>query len=494
MSSVVNSAADKKFESVHGPLDFWSTQTPEAIAIDDGRTRLTFGELAERVRVPGTAVQRDGVSPKVIWIDGACEPTSQLVRVLATLQADHVAAVEDPDWPDALRQRVKDRLNARLTLRQGWGDGLPVDSFYIGFTSGSTGLPKAFVRSHRSWTHSFEACIRSFGPAAQTALLVPGRLSHSLFLFGALLGLWTGGGVRLQSGFSAGAAMRVLLEGEALSLIAVPSQLLLMLEYASRHGLRAVDATRLVMISGAPWPRQRTPELKALFPNARIVEFYGASETSFVAWVDSATDLPQSAVGRPFADVDLRIVSSDPVCGIADAKSGTPGLVYVRSPMLFTDYVGLDPSSGQGGVLRHGEWISVGDIGHVDSGGFLHLAGRAQRMFVTRGKNLFPEEVEQVLATHPSVAEVSVQPVPDALRGMRTVALLQLRAPAGRASLVDWCRVRLESYKTPSRFIVCDFWPRTTSGKTDHKALAQLLSRQRHASDPWRTLEWEAPG
>lgn len=481
------------FDTVHAPLAHWAARRPKAPAIDDGVLRLSFEELAARV---GEGLPRIGPgeppAPRPVWVDAGLAPGDQLAEFLAVLAAGHAAVMADPDWPAPLRREVAERLRTTPPAGPGREAGLPEGSFYIGFTSGSTGLPKGFIRSHRSWTTSFAACIDAFGTAARAPVLAPGRLSHSLFLFGALLGLWTGAGVHLQRRFSARAALRSLAQGEARCLVAVPSQLVLMLEEAHRHGPRAVEATQLVMISGAPWPRARTPQLQALFPGARIVEFYGTSETSFIAWTDSRADLPATAVGRPFANVELRIVPAGAGAG-SDASGPAPGMIHVRSPMLFTDYVTPEPAHGPGALLRDGEWLSVGDMGHLDGEGLLHLAGRRQRMFVVQGRNLFPEEVEHVLAAHPAVASASVQAQPDPVRGLRAVAVLELSAPVDRASLAGWCRARLEPYKTPRRFHICDGWPRTASGKTDHAALARLLAAHPQGPPGWRALPWRLP-
>ncbi|MEJ8814281.1 hypothetical protein WKW77_24565 [Variovorax ureilyticus] len=157
--------------------------------------------------------------------------------------------------------------------------------------------------------------------------------------------------------------------------------------------------------------------------------------------------------------------------------------------MVFTDYV--TPSLVRGATtLRDGEWLSVGDMGHLDADGLLHLLGRQQRMFVVQGKNLFPEEVEQVLADYPSVAAASVQAVPDGVRGMHAVAVLELVQPIDRATLADWCRARLEPYKAPRRVYVCADWPRTTGGKTDHAALARCLAANPEGPVHWQALPW----
>ncbi|SEB24463.1 AMP-binding protein [Variovorax sp. YR216] len=484
-------ASPPEFETVHDPIAYWAARTPKATAIDDGSLRLSFEALAEQIESAAKSSAR-ALGPAPVWVDEAGTPGEQLVSFLRILAAGDSAAVGDPDWSPELRCKITELLGASSTGTPARDLTLPPGSFYVGFTSGSTGVPKGFVRSHRSWTSSFEACLEAFGPAVRTPLLAPGRLSHSLFLFGALMGLWSGAGVRLQSRFSAGAALQTLGQGDARSLIAVPSQLIVMLEQAHRHGLRAIEKTQLVMIGGAAWPRARTPQLQSLFPNARIVEFYGASETSFIAWTDSRSDLPATAVGRPFASVDLRI---DRVGGAREdsALAASPGLIYVRSPMVFTDYV--TPSLACGAtILRDGEWLSVGDMGHLDADGVLHLVGRKQRMFVVQGKNLFPEEVEQVLTDHPSIAAASVQAVPDGVRGMHAVAVLELVQPIDRATLADWCRARLEPYKTPRRVYVCADWPRTTGGKTDHAALTQCLAANPEGPTDWQALPWRLPG
>jgi acyl-CoA synthetase (AMP-forming)/AMP-acid ligase II len=300
-----------------------------------------------------------------------------------------------------------------------------------------------------------------------------------LFLFGMLLGLWTGAGVVVQEQFSASRTLDTLRQGHTPCLIAVPSQLILMIEWAARHDAAPIEATRLIMISGARWARHRTAELQALFPQARIIEFYGASETSFVAWMDADVSAPPQLVGKPFANVEIDIRD-------ASAPDGS-GLIFVRSPMLFMDYIGAQTSdmADATAAIRDGDWLSVRDMGHLDAHGRLCLAGRQNRMITTQGKNLFPEEVESVLGAHPGIAKASVQGVADALRGMKVVAVVQLDpACAGElhaAELSTWCRAPLEAYKAPKRYFVCDDWPLTVSGKTDHAALALRL--QNHLND-----------
>ncbi|MEY2655658.1 MAG: hypothetical protein RLZZ524_2686, partial [Pseudomonadota bacterium] len=131
-----------------------------------------------------------------------------------------------------------------------------------------------------------------------------------------------------------------------------------------------------------------------------------------------------------------------------------------------------------------GDWLSVRDRGRLDEHGRLWLHGRENRMIVTQGRNLFPEEVEAVLEAQPGIAAASVQGLPDAVRGKRVVAVLRLAdadAPVDPEALLarlnTACRERLEPYKLPRRWWLADaaHWPQTRSGKTDHGAIARAL-------------------
>ena len=448
---------------IHSRLSHWAKTQGDKIAIDNGIAPLTFAELWQAVASQALTHQQQ-TSPATVLLDPQASTRQQLIDFYGVIASGRCAAVCDADWPQAVQDAVKQSFDPRPYTAPTPHGQTP---FYVGFTSGSTGLPKGFERHHRSWTESLDVCLRTFGAAANQRVLAPGRVSHSLFLFGMVLGLHSGAGIVVQEKFSAAQTLHTLREGMAPCMVAVPSQLLLLLEVANRKRLAPMSEVLLILISGARWMRQRTPELQALFPKARIVEFYGASETSFMAWMDADPHAPAHAVGRPFANVELAIRQPD--------AQGV-GQIYVRSPMLFNGYVG--PQADHTAALRDGDWLSVRDMGYVNEAGLLCLVGRENRMIVTQGKNLFPEEVENVLQAHPAVVQVSVQGLPDALRGQQVAALIQTRANVQAATLAQWCRERLEAYKVPKRFYTCNDWPMTASGKTDHTRLTQHLHHQ----------------
>lgn len=537
---------------VHGPLLRWAREHPDRPAIiqdahGSHARQLDFGQLLAAVKERGAAPTGRPLGNNVL-LTSTADPLALLIDFLAVIRTGRCAAVADPDWPTEVHARMEAAL-------RDMGDQSPAPSppptpetpFYIGFTSGSTGLPKGFRRHHHSWAETFRITLETFGPVAGGRVLAPGRMSHSLFLFGALLGLWSGGGTSLQSRFSAGRTLATLADGSCPVMVSVPSQLLMLLTAARRRRISPIPELKLLLISGARWAHENTAPLQALFPQARIITFYGASETSYVSWMQATPDAPPQAVGRPFGNVQVHIgpadtlpqasgsgssmlssatttpPSSPPVSHTSPPASSTissapsdvaspltsgdhadpttrlqPGLIWIRSPMLFIDYVnGQDATAAR----RVGEWLTVRDIGWQDAQGNLYLVGRENRMIVTQARNLFPEEVEARLMANPDIAQAAVLGLPDPQRGQVVHAVLMRpsddgsHAPsmigsaeveasslvpltAAPADLVAWCHQALESYKVPRHWWRWQGkWPMTASGKTDLAALRHALER-----------------
>src|SRR5262249_60909669 len=149
----------------------------------------------------------------------------------------------------------------------------------------------------------------------------------------------------------------------------------------------------------------------------------------------------------------------------------------VESPLVFMDHA----VGGDDDLYRAGHALSVGDRGFLDAEGFLYLVGREKRMIVTSGKNVFPEEIERALETHPAIAAAAVLGLPDARRGERMLALVALRpnARVRRARLVAHLRGMLPLAQVPRHYAPLARWPRTASGKSDFAALARLWAAGR---------------
>jgi len=346
----------------------------------------------------------------------------------------------------------------------------PEAPFYVGFTSGSTGEPKGFRRSHRSWLESFRGDGIEFGLGNEDVVLAPGNLTHSLFLYALVNGLHAGASVVLCRRFRPNVVPRLIREHRATVLYGVPTQIALIIDAVEERGEGPFPELRWVLSSGAKWFSGFTPRLRRIAPRARFAEFYGASELSFVTVAKDGEQIPEGSVGRAFAGVTITI---------RDRKgrrlpTGRTGRVFVESPLVFSGYA----YGGDGGCLHAGNAVSVGDMGYLDEHGFLHLVGRANRMIVTSGKNLYPEEVERVLERHPDVAAAAVLAFPDRRRGERIVAIIAAGGDMPRQKdLIAYARGALPLFKVPRTYGFVREWPLTRSGKTDLAALRRLWER-----------------
>ncbi|MEZ0213473.1 MAG: class I adenylate-forming enzyme family protein [Xanthobacteraceae bacterium] len=395
---------------------------------------------------------------------------------LACAVSGRQALVYDPAWPAPYRDAIDAALRPALTIERApdWAPGEappPPEAeqpFYVGFTSGSTGLPKGYRRSHRSWIESFEVSRGAFGLTQADRILAPGGLSASLHLYGVVHALHIGAQALIMARFRPKRALDLIARHGVTALYATPTQLQLLLDAA---GTRVCPSLKVLMVSGAKWGPQTRAAAARLFPNAATAEFYGASELSFVTIGHARDAVPPGSVGRAAPGVEIAIRDA----AGRDVAPGQAGTIWVRSAMLFDSYA----CGGGEETRREGGWLTVGDHGLLDALGFLHLRGREKRMLVTAGLNVYPEEVEAVLAAAPGIAEAAVFGRPDPLRGHELVAVLRMDEATSpdEAALRAFCRRHLPAAKVPHRFIRLDEWPRTASGKPDLLALQTLATR-----------------
>jgi long-chain acyl-CoA synthetase len=475
--------------------------TPDRLAVVCDDHAITWQELDQAVNRLAGHLAKVVAPGRGVALHLANGPALVLL-FLAACRAGREAQIFDPSWPTDMARFSIATLSPGIVVS---GDAAVVDGapastvvdphgpfgavadaigaapscvaiaepdsltpFYVGFTSGSTGTPKGYRRHHRSWIESFRAGDREFDIGADDVVLAPGGLAHSLFLYGLAHGLHVGATVVLCRQFRPNLVNRLIAAHRASVIYGVPTQLEMMIETAVHEGVPPFAGVRWILSSGAKWRGRAIADLRRQFPAARFAEFYGASELSFVTVARDDEDVPPESVGRPFAGVSLTIRDHLGQC----LPLGEAGRVFVASPFLFMEYA----CGSETPLSRHGDAVSVSDVGVLDERGFLRLVGRGNRMIVTSGKNVHPEEIERVLESHPAVATAGVLGVTDERRGERLVALIRLGRDARVAScdLISHARLSLPLYKIPRRFAVPPHWPTTSSGKTDFDALRRL--------------------
>ena len=340
------------------------------------------------------------------------------------------------------------------------------------FTSGTTGEPKGAVFGDRQLDAIGEADGgRRWGGGGRG--LSSTSFAHLGYMTKLPQVLRGGGTTFVLRRWSAGDALEMVARHRLTSLGGIPTQVALMLAHES-FDATDTSSVRLLALGGGPATASLVREARRRF-GVPVVVRYTCTEAG-VGVGTVADDPPEDAeesVGRARPGVELTIRDE------ADRRlpPGRTGQICLRSAAVMARYHG-DPDATRAALTADGA-VRTGDLGFVDERGRLHLSGRSKEMYVRGGYNVFPLEVEEVLADHPAVAHVAVAPRSDPVMGEIGVAVVVARAGAGSPTLESLrahARARLAAHKLPEAILLTDELPRTAMEKIDRRALAQMVT------------------
>jgi HIP---CoA ligase len=227
---------------------------------------------------------------------------------------------------------------------------------------------------------------------------------------------------------------------------------------------------RTVVTGSAIVPPALVRELAEKFGTEDVIIGYGLTEATGVCTMTRRGDpieLVCESIGAPLDGMEVRIG------GNGDGESAKVGEIQVRGPNVMTGYWDNPDATDE---VMDGDWLRTGDLGWVDEGGYVHIAGRSKDMVVVGGFNVYPAEVEHVLAEHPDVAEAAAVGVPDTRLG-EVIAAFVVPAPGAKpaaTALTGWVRERLANYKVPRHIWTLEALPKGSLGKV---AKAELSAR-----------------
>ncbi len=345
----------------------------------------------------------------------------------------------------------------------------------LGYTSGTTGRSKGAMLRQSNLLSNIRAVTEAWRWTAEDRLLLALPLFHAHGLMVGLHGtLYTGASVDLRRRFVASEALEALRDDPALTMFfGVPTMYSRLLEESRGTGIRP-RPLRLMVSGSAPLSPQLFQEIEATF-GQRILERYGMTETVMNTTNPYDGERRPGTVGMPFPGQEARVVD---VRGRKPVPDGELGELEVRGPHVFAGYWRKEEATRES-FDPDGWWFRTGDLGFRDTDGYFHITGRARELIISGGFNIYPREVEEVLATHPGVGEVAVLGLPDPDFGEQVVAVVVpaagLPAPDAQA-LVDWCKDRLASFKKPRRVEFVDQLPRNALGKLQKHVLRERLS------------------
>ena len=206
--------------------------------------------------------------------------------------------------------------------------------------------------------------------------------------------------------------------------------------------------------------------------HCEIREGYGLSEGT-TALTGHTNDLPikPGSVGKPLPGVEVRVVDprDNPL------PPGEIGEVVARGPNVMQGYYNMPDATA---AALHNGWLHTGDMGRFDEDGYLYIVERKKDLIIRGGLNVYPRDVEEVLATYPAVIEAAVVGIPSERMGEEVKAFVVTRTPVEAETLMAYCRERLANYKTPSQVEFVHALPRNAIGKIDKKALRKLAEER----------------
>ncbi len=350
----------------------------------------------------------------------------------------------------------------------------PEDAAMLMFTGGTTGRPKAALSSHHALYITgcqIAAWLRPVLQPWQDVILLVMPLFHTY----GNIGLVTAGLVSrsimvpVPNPRDLDDLVATINKERPAYLCGVPTLFIALLNHpAVQSGSADLRSLKVCLSGAAPLMAETRDRFESL-TGSRIVEGYALTESVMGAVVSPVSGRRKpGAVGLPLPDVNLRIIGDDPDQVLA---AGSVGEVLIQAPQLMLGYWRQPAATAE--TLRHG-WLHTGDLGYLDEDGYLYLVDRKKDVIKPSGFQVWPREVEEVIATHPAVREVGVAGVPDPVQGEAVKAWVVLNEGAvlDADTLRSYCRQSLSGYKVPRLIEFRTELPKSMIGKVLRRELA----------------------
>jgi long-chain acyl-CoA synthetase len=492
-----------------GTLEFWAEQKPDAIALVEGDRAFTYAEWNDRANRVAAGLRARGVGAGdiVVLRTQICAEWAIVASALAKLGCSllalnwrltptetryvlsnsgaNVLICDDADPASLIAGLTDFPLKLAVSIA-GISDGLvpyealeaqagppllsAADPPLIIYTSGTTGLPKGVVMSGRAaaltdqrvaeYLQDIAAQRRK---AAGTAVLIALPMHHGAgpsALWGALR---EGVKVVMLRRFDAEATLRLIDQHRITAWTGVPT-MFKRIATLPPDVLAKYDVSSLVSLSvgAAPVPHGLKLWIEDYFGKDKLAEGYGATEVGMITYTPPGTHVRKpGSSGLPHKHVDIRIRNEHG----NDLPAGMVGEIWVRTPTTIKHYLngqvlGADTLDADG-------FFRVGDVGHLDSDGYLFISDRAKDMIISGGVNIYPAEIEAALMTHEAVQDAAVIGIPDDEFGEQIKAFIEVkpgRLPTA-TDILAHARKTLASYKQPKSVEFVAELPRNTMGK-----------------------------
>ncbi len=456
-------AAITSVGAVAVPMNAWWQTEEMVFAIDDSDSRIVVADADRLNRMRAAAP--GSITAKVVTVREGADPRPD--------DPFEVVALESLLTPGATLPDVEIE---------------PDDDVTILYTSGTTGNPKGAVSTHRAVLSSLMAFAARGAVNAlrdpsepdpdkpQPAVMLPVPLFHVTGLVPVMLGAFVGGSKLVMTyKWDPDRALELIERERVTNFVGVPTMSWDLLEAAT---FEQRDTSSLLAVGGggAPMPPELVKRIEDNFSKGRPSLGYGMTETNAYGPGNAGDDFlaHPTSTGRAVPIMDLRV--TDPVGDVL--PPGETGEIWFRGPMLIRGYWNRPDATAD--TIVDG-WLRSGDIGHIDTDGFVYVSDRAKDMVLRGGENIYSAEVEAAIYEHPAVYEAAVYGVPHERLGEELACHVMVKEGErlDAAELQRFVGERLANFKVPSRVtIVTEQLPRNASGKILKRELRDALIAQ----------------
>ena len=355
------------------------------------------------------------------------------------------------------------------------------DLTIIMFTAGTTGTPKGVMLSHDSFSSYILANVDpvDIENAEKNILTVP--LHHIAGIQAVMAAIYGGRTLVLQRQFDEEGWMKLVQEEKVNRAMMVPTMLKRLMDQPT-FGDYDLSSLEVITYGAAPMPLEVIKKAIAEFPGTRFINAFGQTETASTITMlppdahDIREDDPDyesklkrlGSIGKPLSDVEVLIVDENG----KEVAVGENGEIVARGQRLMKGYWNREEATKE--TLRGG-WLYTGDLGYWDEEGYIFLSGRAKDFLKRGGEMIAPEEVEQIIMSHPAVDEAAIIGIPDIEWGERVRAIVVKKPGAELTAeeVIEHCRPRMAGFKRPEDVIFIEELPRNPMGKVLKRVLRE---------------------
>lgn len=341
------------------------------------------------------------------------------------------------------------------------------------YTSGTTGGPKGVMLTHRNlWSNALHTMLTT--GITQGAWLHAAPMFHAADLWSVYMHAALGSANYYLPTFDPEAFLRSVEQNRITDTVIVPTMISMVVNHPG-FGKYDVSSVRRILYGASPMPGPLIKLAMSRFPKVEFIQAYGMTETSPMLTLLAHNDHSEerlAAAGKPVLGVEVRVVDFDD----CDVPLGESGEVIARGANVMKGYWNRPEITKD--ALRGG-WMHTGDIGRLDSEGFLYILDRKKDMIKPGSENVYSPEVESMILGHPAVLEAAVIGVPHEKWGesIRAVVVCRSGCTLQEMELIAWCRERMTHFKCPTSVVVAEALPKGGTGKIQKNVLREKYGR-----------------